>query len=276
MSNIYLTSIGSGALGALQVPALPGSGVRDPMNYVFPPVSMGTIYQYIYARDLSVPAARMNVLPNATCFTAAILNSLINQNNNDLEPTGGYTSASVWDGSRGRTLSGAKLVRMVVRAMKRQPLAWEMDFVGIGTADYPFPAPAIITTAQIMGWQAYLVPGTGAVGKILGFTLEMNFNTQANEELKTAAGGTAYPSDEVNQSPPLVRCTLEMPTDKAIPNDINSFGIALDLGTDVTFTINNPLNENPNDVGLEGRRSTRRLAVICRGKSDGTFPVTIA
>ena len=42
------------------------------MNYVFPPVSMGTIYQYIYARDLSVPAARMNVLPNATWTAAGI------------------------------------------------------------------------------------------------------------------------------------------------------------------------------------------------------------
>jgi len=288
MSNIYLTESGSSeigfavavgppARGPLKVPVLPGSFIHDPTNPNFPQLIQASIYQYIYAVGLREPSAMLRVVPNATNFTATNINEIIAIGaDNDLTEL--EAGVSVFDGFRGYTLIGAKIDRMVIRARKRQPLAWEMFFRGAGEPTVYGGDATLITSPLLMGWAAYIIPTVGVPGNILGFDLTMNFGAQSNEEI-----GTAYSeyATEVNASPPLVDLQLEMPTDKTIPTDGQAFGIGVSLDPDdplalTTFTFENPLNQNPNDVQLGGRRSTRRLGVICRGTAGGAFPVTVA
>jgi hypothetical protein len=270
-------------IGDTPIPCYPNCSFTVPKNFAIPPI-IGNYWQLNYGDGLRMPTVELSLAVRnkaSEVLSSTMMNYFLTRTADaahDISPITGatYNGLAFWDGNSGWVLTGAKADSFTIGSSKGDDIRFNTRFCGSGiTAIGSPPTYPGWDTSNLLRFNAVTFSGAMA-NKVWSFDLSFSNNCSPNLPLD----GTQYPS-EWNAGMMTAGLRLVLQGSDAAPADAAAFNIVITgAGSPTktaTFTINNPLNQNPDDKRVTVPRIMREYMLTLLGaNAQATGPISVA
>ena len=265
----------------MPIPAQPGARLSNPLNYAAPPI-IGNTYQWNYGPGVRQPSVDINLICRdiadtdnsgtglGEAFGSSLLYSFFSRTTDgafdtyavgtESAPTGTVT---YWDGVSGFTLTGAKAESFTLSCSKGDDLIMSCRFVFTGATTLG-AAPTLPTWSSAPLLKFNSLSFASALANLpWSFSLSYANNHTPN----MALNGSVYPV-AWNAGIPTAGFNMKVQAVDTVP--VNGTPIEITItgaasGKSRNFTINNPLNNTPDDRNITAPRVFRDHTYLCLG-----------
>jgi hypothetical protein len=281
-----------------------GTRISAPKNYSIPPI-IGNYWQFNFGAGLRQAVVDVAFVPldsTTGVISDTFLNYALTRTNDTSHDTSVIGPIAFWNGRDGFTLTNAKMESFSISSSKGQPISFSARFVGgqllpIGAYSSPFTTwdSSTYTTTQMQQSRLPILQfmSVNFLGGLANVVWSFNLTFSNNHTPNIPLDGSEWPiAQNAGMQTVAFNCMVQAATLKAVDINYNSsYGTVPDnspatgapdntvpgslttiqftitgatMGA-VTFTLNNPVDQTPDEHDVQAPRLMRSHQYSCLG-----------